>query len=418
MRSSSPSPILPIAIVLVLAFVLTPSAQSQTFKVIYNFTGGQDGRVPLAGLTIDKAGNLYGTAANGGSTGLGTVFKLSHKGSGWTFSPLYSFLGGDDGAEPYARVVFGPDGSLYGTTNSADNLGCFQGYGCGTVFNLRPPPRACKTALCPWTETVLYGFTGGSDGGNPWSADLVFDQTGSLYGTTAFGGKAGCSGPGCGVVYKLTPSSSGWMETVLYSFTGGNDGGNPAGGVIFDQAGNLYGVTTDAGPSRQGTVYELTPSGSAWTENTILDPQKFFGSQPIGGLVFDVYGNLFGATSVDSVNPPWYPGTLFEIEKLNGTWIFRYSYDFSGDHPVSGVTADEAGNLYGAAYANPGNQGVPSLVYKLVPSNGSWSFGFLYEFPQGIIPSGVVVADASGNVYGTTQNGGEYGYGMVWEITP
>src|SRR5271166_3676379 len=280
MPSSTQSTVNSFAIVLVLAVVLAPSAQPQTFIVLHDFTGGQDGRYPLAGLSIDKAGNLYGTAANGGSAGLGTVFKLSHKGSGWTFSPLYSFLGGDDGAEPYARVVIGPDGSLYGTTNSAANLGCFQGYGCGTVFNLRPPPRACTTALCPWKETVLYSFTGGSDGGNPWSADLVFDQTGSLYGTTAYGGRMGCYSS-CGVVYKLTPSSGGWMETVLYSFTGGNDGGNPAGGVIFDQAGNLYGVTTDAGPSRQGTVYELTPSGSGWTENTIFDPQKFFGSQPI-----------------------------------------------------------------------------------------------------------------------------------------
>jgi uncharacterized repeat protein (TIGR03803 family) len=391
---------------------------AQTFTVLHNFTDGQDGRYPLAGVSIDKAGNLYGTASGGGSAGGGTVFKLSHKGSGWTFTPLYSFLGADDGAEPYARVVFGPDRSLYGTTNSAANLGCFQGYGCGTVFNLRPPPSACKTALCPWSETVLYSFTGGSDGGNPWGADLVFDQVGSLYGTTAFGGKAGCSATGCGVVYKLTPSSGGWTETVLYSFTGGNDGGNPAGGVIFDQAGNLYGVTTDSGPSRQGTVYELTPSGSGWTENTIFDPQNFYGSQPIGGLVFDVYGNLFGATSRDSVNLPWYPGTLFEIGKLSGNWILRYAYDFSGDHPVSGVTADGAGNLYGNAYADPGNQGVPSLVYKLEPSNGSWSFGFVYEFPQGTIPSGVVVVDASGNIYGTTQNGGEYGFGVVWEITP
>jgi uncharacterized repeat protein (TIGR03803 family) len=418
MPSSSPSLILPIAIVLVLAFVLTPSAEPQTFTVLHNFTGGQDGRYPLAGLSIDKAGNLYGTAADGGSGGLGTVFKLSHKGSGWTFSPLYSFLGADDGGEPYARVVLGPDGSLYGTTNSAGNLGCFQGYGCGTVFNLRPPPRACTAALCPWTETVLYRFTGGSDGGNPWSADLVFDQAGSLYGATAFGGKAGCSSTGCGVVYKLTPSSGGWTETVLYSFTGGNDGGNPAGGVIFDQAGNLYGVTTDSGPSRQGTVYELSPSGSGWTENVIFDPQRFYGSDPIGSLVFDEYGNLFGATYSDTVNLPWYPGTLYEITNSNGQWALVSDYDFSGDHPVSGVTADGAGNLYGAAYAEPGNQGVPSLIYKLAPSNGSWSFSFVYEFAQGTIPSGVVVVDASGNIYGTVENGGMFGYGYVWEITP
>ena len=177
-------------LLVLLLVLLTPQpAQAQTFKVIYNFTGGQDGGAPGAGLTMDRAGNLYGTATGGGSSGNGTVFKLSHKGSGkgsgWVLAPLYSFQGGNDGATPIARVIFGPDGSLYGTTTYGGIQGCRFGYDtCGTVFKLQPPPVACKTALCPWTETVLYRFTGGSDGGHPQNGDLLFDQSGTLYGTT------------------------------------------------------------------------------------------------------------------------------------------------------------------------------------------------------------------------------------------
>jgi uncharacterized repeat protein (TIGR03803 family) len=216
----------------------------------------------------------------------------------------------------------------------------------------------------------------------------------------------------------VTPSNGGWTESVVYGFTDSIDGGRPGGGVIFDQAGDLYGVTTFSGPSGHGAVYQLTPSGSGWTEKTIFDPGSAYGEGTVGSLVFDVYGNLLGATSRDTVNFPWYPGTLYEIKNQNGNWSLEYSYDFGDDHPVSGLTMDRAGNLYGAAYADPGNQGVPSLVYKLVPSNGSWIFSFVYEFGPDTAPSGVVVVDASGNIYGTIPTGGAYGYGIVWEITP
>ena len=133
---------LALAIVFLLTFVATQAAQAQTFNVIHTFTGGQDGGGPHAGLTMHGAGNLYGTALLG--LGYGTVYELKHKGSGWVFNPLYSFAGGSDGAYPYAGVVFGPDGLLYGTTSGADRNNRY-----GTVFNLRPSPTACKSALCP-----------------------------------------------------------------------------------------------------------------------------------------------------------------------------------------------------------------------------------------------------------------------------
>ena len=407
-----------ISVAFVLITVLTPSSLAQTLQVIYNFTGAQDGRYPVAGLSMDQAGNLYGTTVDGGAYGLGTVFKLSDRGSGWTLDPLYSFAGGKDGAHPYAKVVLGPGGSLYGTTNEQGNPGCYQGLGCGTVFNLRPPPRACITALCTWIETVLYRFTGGSDGGNPTRADLVFDRAGRLYGTTDYGGLQGCvTGYGCGVVYLVEPANGGWTEGVLYRFTGGSDGGNPGGGVIFDHAGNLYGTTSQFGTTNQGTVYELTPAGTGWSENTLFDFQGEYGTGAVGSLVFDTYGDLFGATLWDNFDSPWYPGTLYEIANSCESWMLAYHYDFAFQYPQGGMTMDAAGNLYGAASGN-GELGVYGTIYKLTPSGGGWSFLTLHTFSDGSNPNSGLALDGSGNIYGTTSDGGAYGYGEVWKITP
>ena len=190
---------LAMAIGFALIFTLAQSAQAQTYQVIYNFTGGQDGAYPEAGLT-ERGGKLYGTAYQGGSFNRGTVFKLAPNGSGWVFSTLYSFTGHADGSAPIARVVFGRDGTLYGTTEFGGH-NC--GVGCGTVFHLRPPATFCRTVLCPWTETVLYQFSGFGDGANPGYGDLTFDQAGNIYGTTFFGGVNAQ-----GVVYELTPSGA------------------------------------------------------------------------------------------------------------------------------------------------------------------------------------------------------------------
>ena len=186
------------AVVLVFVFLLfattiiaVPAAQAQNFIVLHPFSGNADGSYPQTGLTMDRAGNLYGTAVGGGTPschsgdygpGCGTVFKLVRSGSGWSLSPLYSFSGSPDGAAPHSRLVFGPDGRLYGTTINGGQGACDSlfGVGCGTVFSLRPPANACrKTAICPWSETVLYRFSGGSDGGEPLG-DLAFDQ-GAIY---------------------------------------------------------------------------------------------------------------------------------------------------------------------------------------------------------------------------------------------
>jgi hypothetical protein len=222
---------------LVLVFVMPASAQ--TFTIIHNFSGGQDGSQPVGGLTIDKARNFYGTASAGGA-GYGTVFKLVRKNSAWVLNPLYSFTGGNDGAGPVSTLVIGPNGTLFGSTAAGGGGACSKIYeysGCGAIFNLRPGAAACKTALCPWTETVLYRFAGGSDGAYP-IGELVFDQSGDIFGTTADYLQFGS----LGTVFVLTPSGGGWTKSVAHRFSGG-DGQYPAAGVIFDQTGNLYGTT-------------------------------------------------------------------------------------------------------------------------------------------------------------------------------
>src|SRR5690348_14412189 len=157
--------------------------RAQTYKVLHAFNG-RDGSGITAGVIMDRAGNLYGTTYFAGAHGYGEVYRLQRAGSEWHFSIIYSFAGGSDGAHPWGALVFGRDGSLYGTTFGGGNGGCgSQNFGCGTVYRLRPPVNFCNNATCSWTETVLYRFSGGADGAGPRS-DVSFDRAGNLYGTT------------------------------------------------------------------------------------------------------------------------------------------------------------------------------------------------------------------------------------------
>jgi uncharacterized repeat protein (TIGR03803 family) len=393
------------------------TAQAQTFTVLHTFSGGEDGANPLAGLTIDRAGNLYGTASLGG-VGYGNVFKLAHQGSGWVLNPLYQFLGLPDGFFPEARVVFGPDGTLYGTTfyGGIAGSGCLQGGAvqCGTVFHLRPAPTACTTALCSWTETQLHEFNNYPSLFWPNFGDLIFDQAGNLYGAAFSGGHA------AGGVFQLTPSNGGWTETDIYDFPARGGGAQPAGGVIEDSVGNLYGTTSgEPAGGNYGSVYELTPSGSGWTVSTLYTFQNGSdGGAPRADLIMDSAGNLYGTTSVGG---PGVGGTVWDLSPSGSGWNFSVIYSFPGSTfgPFSPVLMDAEGNLYGTTLAGGAYQ--QGSVFKLTHSNSSWTYTSLHDFTgdsDGRSPYGHLIFDASGNLYGTAGWGGSSGNGVVWEITP
>jgi len=405
------------AIVLALAVVSMPTAQAQTYTVLYNFTGGLDGQAPGAGVTMDRSGNLYGTTYYGGTTTNGAAFKLTRTGNSFVFSSLHSFGGDNDGGNPDSKLTIGPDGSLYGTTNVGVPGTGWGGGGSGIVYQLTPLPPICKNSLCSqsktvWKESVSYQFLGFQDGGYPDSAP-IFDDKGNMFGTV----------PGdicCGVVYELTRSGGTWTKTNLYSFTGMSDGSVPHGGVIRDQAGNLYGVTFKGGANNGGVVYQLVPSGNGWTESVLhsFDP-AIDGINPAAGLVFDQAGNLYG-TTIDG--GPLNGGTVFKLSHAGNTWTSTVIYSFQrtsrGPLPHASLSFDAAGNLYGTTqYGGKSDLGT---IFKLTPGVNGWTYKLLKEFDlsDGGLPQSDVVFDASGNLHGTTWKGGTNHLGVVWKITP
>ncbi len=413
------------ALALVFGLVISAAqlAQAQTFKVIHTFTGGGDGANPVAGLTI-KGSAIYGTAYFGGHdqgacavSGCGTVYKIAPSGTDWLFTRLYPFTNTSDGAGPNSRVTFGPDGTLYGTTYTGNN-----------VFNLKPPPNAPVSTFQSWTENDIHQFGSLGDGSIP-AGDLAFDQAGNLYGTTYAGGIRNLCSVGCGTVYQLAPSNGSWTETLVYQFTGQADGYYPLSGVILDQAGNLYGTAQASFYlGGWGSVFQLTPSGSGWTENTLYDFQGGTDGKNIAaGLIFDAAGDLYGAAASGGAGGG---GTIYELSPLSGSWNFNLLYSLSGGKgPVASLIMDASGNLYGTNYSD-GAYGYGS-VFELTPSGGGWTYASLYDFTggsDGANPAGTLVMDASGNLFGTTYAGGNTGShcdpqfgsqcGVVFEIMP
>jgi uncharacterized repeat protein (TIGR03803 family) len=282
-------------------FELTPATGGGwTEKVLHSFTLGYDGAYPMAGLAIDAAGNLYGTAEEGGQYGNGVAFELLPTSSGWRHNILHSF--GLHGTRPVGGLVLDHAGNLYGTTSMGGSS-----YGHGLVFELTP------NANGPWNEIVLYKFRGkgheGDDGAHPFG-NLIFDGQGNLYGTTLRGGP---HHNGRGVIFKLSPSSGGtWTETILHY--GGRKGGYwYHSGLIFDAAGNLYGTAEYGGGLEGGVVFRLTPTSKGFWKESVL--HSFGGDSgdgvlPVGGLVFDEAGNLYGTTQFGGTSSD---GTVFEV---------------------------------------------------------------------------------------------------------
>jgi uncharacterized repeat protein (TIGR03803 family) len=389
-----------LAVILFLAGAVQ-SARAQTYRVIYNFTGvGKDGADPYGGPILDASGNLFGTTYLGGGYGNGAVYKLTPNGGAWTYSTLYSLADEPDGAGPaFGSLALGADHALFGVTEGG-------GY-FGTAFMVCP---------CAKRETVVHSFGTGTDGAEPIGG-VVFDAAGNFYGTTLVGGNNGN-----GTVYEVKHSSSGqsgqtWTESVLYRFAGGNDAINPVAGVSVDASGNLYG-TAGGGTAGLGAVYKLTRSGSQWTESVLYNFQGLNdGANPVGGVILDLAGNLYGTTFDGGVNGG---GTVYELSPSGDGWTFNVLYSFVGGYggPYNKLTFDAQGNLYGVTNSEGAN-GLGE-VFKLSPGDGGWTLTDLHDFAggdDGNLPYGSLAIDASGNVFGTASIGGTGGQGVVFEIT-
>jgi uncharacterized repeat protein (TIGR03803 family) len=409
----------------VLAIMVSLGARAQVrYENLHTFTrNGAGGSGVSAGLILDQEGNLYGTAESGGSADFGTVFKLSSDGSGgWRETVLFNFTGAKTGYSPVGGLVFDQAGNLYGTTSGG---GSKNG---GTVYKLS------HDANGKWTESLLHNFAGGQDGSYP-VASLIFDQAGNLYSTTFRGGSNNCA-DACGTVFELSPTSGrAWTEKILYRFCSQkhcSDGNLPYGTVVFDNAGNLYGTTGDGGLNCGnglgcGVVYELSPSSSGtWTETVLhafcAEKDCPDGLYPLdnSSLIFDQAGNLYGTTEMGGKNQA---GTVFELSPgSNGTWTEKILHSFKGtdgDDPYAGVIFDKSGNLYGTTFE--GGSGGGGVAYALAPnSNGGWDDVILHNFddnPGAIVWSALVI-DSQGNLYGTTYGDSNNTFGSVYEITP
>jgi len=366
---------------------------------------GEPNAYSRSNLIFDTAGDLYGTtggfngAGDPASIPNGTVFEVLRKpGGGWTCKQIYAFQGGtDDGSVPIAGLTIDAAGNLYGTTDFGGTANC------GVVFELSPEPGGT------WNETILYDFIADSCGS---ASNLVFDNQGNLYGTTIGGGPGGD-----GTVFELSPNQDGtWREQLLYGFSG-YDGNVPAAGITFDSAGNIFGTTEAGGLYDYGTVFELAPSPSGWSETTLHSFQNGTdGAAPIGGVTFDAEGNLFGTTNAGGNPPEGCCGTVFELTpNSDGTWAETIIYHFprTGGEPRASVVFDAAGNLCGTTWAGHG------AVFRLtLMPNGEWRPTAVYGFTggrDGGNPYASVTLDAANHLYGTTYDGGN-GYGVVFEI--
>lgn len=406
-----------------ITIALATQLLAQTETTIYKFHWDTDGAWPLATLTTDKVGNLYGTTFEGGGSvncgfdtnmpwGCGTVFEVAaptKESPGWKETPIYVFTNKGDGTNPAGGVVFDQAGNLYGVTSYGGTLNA------GTLYQLVPPAGGSG----PWTENTIYNFSTSNDGYN-FPTYVVFDKAGNLYGINVTGPSGG--------VFELSPPAGGagtWTYTQIHTFSGPtNDGSNPLGCLVIDSSGNLYGITNGGGSSSNcgsgcGAVYELSPpstKGGSWQETVLYnfqgDPD---GNYPEGGVLLGKGGNIYGITHAGGVNGAYYGGygTVYELakpQKAGDPWVesvlysFEGTYTSSGGGPIGALVQDAEGNLYGTA--------LPVAFELSPPSSGgeSWTETTLYNFVNwdglGDIPAGLTPRSSGNTLFGVTQGGG------------
>jgi uncharacterized repeat protein (TIGR03803 family) len=401
------------SLMFVLASVLaeTTAASAQTLITLISFDE-IDGLYPAASLIADANGNLFGTTTGGGASAhaYGTVFEVAKTSSGYASTPtILVRFGGNNGAFPFGALIADANGNLFGTTELVFNRAtCCGPY--GTVFEVAKTSSGYAS-----TPTTLVSFDS-TNGTYPYSG-LIADANGNLFGTTSAGGAGGY-----GTVFEVAKTSSGYASTpiTLVSFDGTN-GASPQSGLIADANGNLFGTTPAAGGAGYGTVFEVakTASGYASTPVTLVSFDGTNGASPAGALMADANGNLFGTTSGGSSGF----GNVFEIAKTSSGYasipISLVSFDgTNGASPQSGLIADANGNLFGTTSLGGAfgrgtvfevaktSSGYASTPITLVSFNGT----------NGLYPVASLIADANGNLFGTTFEGGAIGDGTVFEL--
>jgi uncharacterized repeat protein (TIGR03803 family) len=406
---------------LTITLLLGSSAWAAEYKTICRFSSTVsihgDGYPHAQGLLIDSAGNLYGKTETGGVYGYGTVYEVSPNGDGtWTGRTLHSFTG-TDGNNPRGKLTFDAAGNLYGTTQFGGDAGW------GTVFEMTPNGDGS------WTEKVLHSFVNGDDGANV-DGGVAFDGAGNLYGTSEWGGG------GMGSVFELSPNSDGtWTEQIICGFEfDGSNGAYPWSVTpVFDSAGNIYGTGAYGGRSGcsprgngcygLGVLFELSPNAAGgWTQKVLYEfTDGLDGATPTGPVVFDNAGNFYGTSYWGGrFNGN---GNIFKAtHNPDGSWSGQILHEFTGGNdgamPFCCLSFDNAGNLYGTAQTG-GAFGYGTL-FRLTPTaEGGWNFTVLYSFNDnpGAYPEAGVIFDSAGNLYGTTDGDGTTTFGTVYEIT-
>ncbi len=383
-----------LALTLATLLATTPlPASAQTLTTLFSF-GGANGEILEGGVILDSAGNLFGTTRDGGASNSGTVFRLSDNGAGgYTHTTLLSFTG-LNGRQPFAGLTLDPAGNLLGTTSRGGASDA------GTVF------RLSDNGAGGYAHTTLLSFNG--DNGSVPYAGLTLHPAGDLFGTTYSGGDFAA-----GTVFRLSDNGAGgYTHTTLHSFTGPN-GRSPFAGLTLDAAGNLFGTTRAGGTSNFGTVFRLSDNGAGgYTHTTLLSFNNTNGRDPFAGLTLDPAGNLFGTTRQGGVSNR---GTVFRLSD-NGAGGYTHSTLFSLSYPYfepyGGLIIDAVGNIFGTT--RQGGLSGGGTIFRLSDNGaGEYTDTTLYSFdiPTGVSPRGDLVADAAGNLYGTTEDGGSPSYG-------
>ncbi|HWY15297.1 MAG TPA: choice-of-anchor tandem repeat GloVer-containing protein [Rhizomicrobium sp.] len=379
-----------------------PSAMAATETVLYSFPDSGTGE-PLGTLHF-KNGSLYGTGSGDEKSADGQVFKLTNSNGAWKETTLLTFEGAN-GSTPFTGPMPGADGVFYGTTAYGD------AYNGGNVYALHKSGGK-------WVSSTIWAFGGTAGDGTSPDCDLVMDKSGNIFGTTFWGGTANA-----GTVFELSNVNGVWTETVLYSFTGQNgDGWFPYAGLLMAGSGTFYGTTQYGGNYGNGAVFKLFKSAGVWKEKVIYGFSGADGYEPLGTLIRDKNGALYGTTKFGGATDE---GVVFMLSPSAGKWTETTLHEFdsfNGDaaNPIAGLTWGPSGSLYGTT-TNGGDPG-SGIVFELTQSGGVWTETILHRFGNkrgdgGYLQGGVTL-DENGALYGMTAGGGKYGYGTVWKITP